>query len=223
MASHEQSFADEFNAYMKREAQSRGMRVHTFSLDGQDRDAGADYVITDASRFALVEFKYTESSLVSEASKPRRLKLCQKLAHEDYMRELHDKCHFIAWAQKPNMSVKINIYRKEICIKRIFGEALAHAPLYELSKRVNAGIFAENFLGLKQSSSLSLDQFEFYVSWVLTQTSGAKVSNLELVTSNVESGELFLVRLRTLKDAQNWLHKHWPPPPTHSHKPSMSG
>src|SRR4051794_31743466 len=106
---------------MQARAPEYGCRFHSFSFDGQDRDVGADYVLTDADRFAIVEFKYSESDLVSEKLKRRRLTLCQMLETRDDMRALHDFCHFISWSEARTKRIITNIYRHEICTQRIFG------------------------------------------------------------------------------------------------------
>lgn len=221
MANHEQSFADEFNKFMREKALARGMRIHAFSLDGQDRDAGADYVLTDANRFAMVEFKYTASSLISESHKPRRLKLCQELARAPEMRRLHDLCHFIAWTQTPQLTVRLNVYRHEICTARVFGSEFRPISAADAESRVNATRFADDFLDGSEDKLLSLEEFNVYVQWVLTQTSGATRSTLELVTSDVVSGDLLLIRLNSFKDAKDWLERNWPLPPAarHSYTP----
>lgn len=213
MASHEQSFADEFNKFMRERALARGRQVYAFSLDGQDRDVGADYVLTDANRFAMVEFKYTASNLISESHKPRRLKLCQELTRAPEMRILHDRCHFIAWTQPPQFAVRLNVYRQEICTARVFGSEFDAASATNVDSQINATRFADDFLGGSEDNHLSLTDFDTYVQWVLTHTSGATKSNLELVTSDVVSGDLLLIRLNSLADAKVWLDQHRPSPP----------
>ena len=49
--SHEQSLADEFNGFLIARAQQAGRTVTAHSLDGDDRDVGADYVLSDKNRF----------------------------------------------------------------------------------------------------------------------------------------------------------------------------
>ncbi len=210
---HEQSLADNFNSFMKRKAAEFDCRFHSFSLDGQDRDAGADYVLTDIDRFAIVEFKYSDRNFISEKHKPRRLNLCKGLAKNEKMRNLHDKCHFISWAEGKDLSVRANIYRKEICNTLIFGNdcgLTVTSP--ESDARIGSGKFADDFFRGESRASLSRRKFEAYVAWVLKETSGSKRSTLELMAFNPKSMDLALVRLESIEAAQNWVRAHYSPP-----------
>lgn len=205
MSSHEQSLADRFNAFMQNQGKARGIDVHAFSLDGQDRDAGADYLLMDTTRFALVEFKYSEVHLVSEAHKPRRRVLCQKLALQSNMRALHDRCHFVAWTEPPSSNVRVNVYRQEICTTRVFNQSFGFPDDDLLLAKSDAGTFAERFLGQSTLNTLTYSEFRAYVAWVLTETSGSKKSTIELVASNVDATELSLIRFSSIDEAHSWL------------------
>lgn len=209
---HEQSFADAFNAFMRRKATEHGCRFHSFSVDGQDRDAGADYLLTDSDRFALVEFKYSSDDLISEKHKPRRLTLCRGLALNGDMRSLHDRCHFISWAEGPSLSVKTNIYRHEICNRRVFGDSCGLSEISSCSvTRASAGVFATEFFSAPNPRSLSLEEFETYLAWLLTETSASTRSTLELIAHNPDSNDLALIRLGSIAQAQTWVRNHVPP------------
>ena len=211
---HEQSLADAFNVFMRGQALERGYRFHSFSLDGQDRDTGADYVLTDADRFSIVEFKYTERDLVSEGHKPRRLQLCTALLDREDMRKLHDRCHYISWADGPSAIVMVNIYRHEVCTQSVFGPTSGLPALVATPKtRVATLDFAQEFFRLRGGKSLSLAQFESYISWLLTETSGSTRATLELLAYNPFSKDLALVRLNSISEAQSWVREHLPLPP----------
>lgn len=198
---------------MKRKSLAAGRQFHSFSLDGQDRDAGADYVLTDANRFAIVEFKYSDKDLVSEKQKPRRLNLCKELTINKEMLSSHDKCHFISWAEGREMFVRTNIYRKEVCNKKIFGDGCGLTMcLPEPDSSIPAIEFVDNFFHNPPRASLSLRDFELYIAWVLQKTSGSTRSTLELLTFNPDSIDLVLVRLDSIKAAQDWVRKHYPLP-----------
>lgn len=119
---HEQELANIFRAHMASKSIDKGYQFHTFSLGGQDRDAGADYLLTDSDRFTLIEFKYSDKDLISENKKTRRLTLCQMLPIRPDMESLHDKCHFITYSDSSDGSIKTNIYRKQICNTSVFGK-----------------------------------------------------------------------------------------------------
>lgn len=205
---HEQSFADAFNAFMRRKAAKRGCRFHSFSLDGQDRDAGADYVLTDSARFAIVEFKYSASDLVTEKYKPRRLTLCRELLKRPDMRRLHDRCHFVSWTGYSG-GVETNIYRREICTKAVFGDSCglsARTPT-EIT-RVTASVFADDFFNVAGKRSLSREEFDTYVAWVLGETSASTKTTLELMAYSPTSEDLTLVRLNSIAEAEIWVRTH---------------
>ena len=206
---------------MQRRAPEYGCRFHAFSLDGQDRDAGADYMLTDAGRFAIVEFKYSKQDLVSEGFKPRRLTLCQELSTRDDMRALHDRCHFISWTEGPTRKVMTNIYRNEVCTQAVFGSDCGLQSLVPtVATRCLAGDFARGFFSDAGANSLSLAEFELYVAWVLNDTSAAVRSTLELVAYDPMSDDLALVHLNSIEEAQAWVRANVrPPPPRHRRGP----
>lgn len=216
---HEQSFADIFRNFLQAKAPEYGCRFHSFSLDGQDRDAGADYVLTDSDRFAIVEFKYTQSDLVSEKFKRRRLTLCQELLKRPDMLAFHDRCHFVSWTEGPSRQVKLNIYRNEVCTQAVFGSACGLAALTpNATTQTLAGQFSREFFNPNGTKSLSLAEFEQYIAWVLTETSASTRSALELVAYNPTSNDLALVHLNSIAEAQRWVQAHVPPPPPANHK-----
>lgn len=194
---------------MKGEASKYGCLFHAFSFDGQDRDTGADYLLTDADRFAIVEFKYSETHLVSEKSKLKRLTLCKELMKRKDMRSLHDSCHFITWSEKPSGSVKTNIYRHEICNKAVFGSSSGLTESKPMkNQRFSADRFAEAFFSSNSDKSLSLAEFESYLAWVLTDTAASTISTLELIARNPKSNELAIVRLKSIAQTQEWVKSH---------------
>lgn len=203
MTKHEQSYADIFNAALAREVEDG--KFHSFSVDGQDRDAGCDYVISDSDRFAIIEFKWTEKDLPSEARKGRRLELCVALQGNEEMRRFHDKCHFISWSNSGNGKSQTNIYRKEICTQEIFGTACGlNAIAASSTSRVGTAKFADDFF-VKETRSLTLSEFEIYLAWVMKETSGSKESTIELLAYKQESGDVFTFKMKSLAEAQAWM------------------
>ena len=215
MLSNEQGVADKFNRYLRDMGERKGITVHDFSLGGQDRHAGADYLLSDSSRFALVEFKFVEANIRDEIRKSRRLKLCQKLQVQPDMRQLHDLCHFVAWYDKPTLCVFTNVYRREVCNQRMFG---SNSNLHDISSdpslRATAQNFAQEFLDTQSHNrSLNLQEFEIYLAWLLQTTSGASASSVELLTSDpLKEGELALVWFPSVEEAYRWMQEHKPKP-----------
>jgi len=211
---HEQSLADIFRDFMRVQSIDEGYRFHTFSLDGQDRDAGADYLFTDSDRFSIIEFKYNTNKLISEKKKTRRLTLCKKLPARPDMMAYHDKCHFITYYNINLETIQTNIYRKEVCNKAIFGKGSGLTEdVSDFSGSLNAADFASNFFSAQGSHSLSLKEFETYLAWLLTETSGSSKSTLELIAFKPNSKQLSIKRLNSISEAQEWVKDHIESPP----------
>jgi len=125
------------------------------------------------------------------------------------MRNLHDKCHNVTWSDSLNGLVKTNTYRFEICNSKIFGATCElNNSTPEIAKRLSAKSFASDFFSSSGSRSLSLIEFEFYVAWVLTETSRSEKNTSELIARNTRNDELVLVRLGTMSEAQKWVKEH---------------
>lgn len=67
-------------------------------------------------------------------------------------------------------------------------------------------------------NSLSLDEFEVYLSWLLTEASGSDRTTLELLVKNPDSRELGIKRLSSVREAQRWVQENSikPQPPRQS-------
>lgn len=211
MPKHEQAVIDSFNKFFERQAAQNDLTVRTFSLDGQDALAGGDYILTDQSRFALIEFKYTQAEIIAESKKDKRLKLCEKLELHLDMKVLHDKCHFIAWAEAPDMKAKCNIYRLEVCNQKIFGAACGLSSLSpSTGNRIFAKQFTTEFFSGIPPRSLSLSEFESYVVWLLQVVSGSSKSSFELLTYDETSDECAMIKLSSIRAAYDWMQKQQP-------------
>ncbi len=205
----EQAFADNFNEHMRRAAEAYQWQFHRFSVGAQDRDVGGDYVISDSDRFALIEFKHTEIDCVSENRKPRRRKLCQLVAERRDMRSLHDQCHFIAWTDSATDEGRLNIYRKEVCNTSVFGTecGLADEEPDEYT-RIWGVEFAAEFLRRGSARSVSREDFEAYVTWVMLDTSGASKSTLTLLALDPDLRRMKSVRLQSFAEVYQWMQDH---------------
>lgn len=220
---HEQAYADAFNKYMEQKARSCGYSYQFFSVDGQDRDVGGDYVISDSNRFTLVEFKYLERDCLHESRKKRRLELCKGLVEREDMRNLHDKCHFISWIDSQSDASFMHIYRKVVCNQGVFGATCGlEMESAELETCVPVSEFSDQFFQPISMRSLSLMEFDRYVAWVMTKTSGSIRTTLELMTFDIYSRELTMVRLPSIERAHQWMQNHRPQR-TPSSSPSSDG
>jgi hypothetical protein len=207
MPAHEQSVADEFNRYLGEHAARFGMMFKPFALSGQDRDAAADYLVTTASRFSLIEFKYRTSNIRDESAKWRRRKLCVSLEKNSIMRRLHDMCHYLVWLDTRNLQPQTNVYRHEVCNQSIFGVASglkAIAPTDRL--RMTAEEFSADFFNSNSPHGLSLADFEKYLVWLMVVTSGGPNSTLELMCRD-EGSSIFSYKVfSSVREASNWLY-----------------
>jgi hypothetical protein len=211
MANHEQSVIDSIHKFFEKQATDKGLNFRSFSLDGQDALAGADYIITDQSRFAIVEYKYTQKDIIAESKKNKRLKLCTKLELHQDMKILHDQCHFIAWAEAIQMKAQCNIYRLEVCNKQIFGaeSGLPNKSPYS-DNRIYAKQFITEFFSGMPPRSLSLSIFERYVEWLLREVSGSSRRSFELLTYDETSNECAMIILSSIRAAYDWMQMQQP-------------
>lgn len=208
---HETSVAKTFNDYLTDSATSRNRKVQAFSLDGQDAITGADYLISDHSRFALIEFKWEESDIASEAKKPRRHNLCKKLNDTPKMKRLHDQCHYVAWSHQNSpraaaRGVTLNVYRLEVCNQQVLGRGFSVSCAEpDRSQRIRAGLFVDVFLGNPPQRSIVLREFETYLYWLLVETSSSSASTLELVARDRDAKELALITFSSVRQAHDWM------------------
>ncbi len=103
---HEKSIIDAFSSHFLKKGKSLGKNTNRFSLDGQDAILGADYIFTESTKFALVEFKYEEPDLMTEGGKELRHTLCLKLEIEKIRQNQSLQCHYIAWSKKNQKDAK---------------------------------------------------------------------------------------------------------------------
>jgi hypothetical protein len=175
--------------------------------------AGADYLLTDQSQFALIEFKFTQNEIASEVKKDRRLNLCKELEAYATMKDLHDQCHFIAWAEEPQMLGRCNVYRLEVCNKKVFGSECGLASSRPNDdKRISAKQFIAEFFSNSPPRSLSLSDFEKYLSWLLTVASRSTKSSLQLLSFDDSSNDCAMVQFDSIRAAYEWMQRQAPRP-----------
>lgn len=219
MSNQEQSVIDVFNKFMAKQAQNRGQLFGYVPLNGQDRHVLADYLLTNESMFTLVEFKYSQAELQSEARKARSLSLCRFLEGDAGMRALHDRCHYAAWMQTPELRAQLNIYRHQICNCEVFGPTCglkSTSPLF--TNLVDAGEFARSFFEEPSTRTLTIDEFDVYVKWLMEKVGGNATSTLELLVQNEDSANCDFIRFASVRALHNWFQdrkpgqKHIPAP-----------
>lgn len=218
VGSMEQAIADIFNEHFRDWCRQQGKRPIVASLAGQDEKMGADYLISDSSMFALIEFKFLERKLKVENVKDLRLNLCIRMEQESDIVESHDKCHFISWASNPLSDMIINIYRKEICNKQIWRNDNLAAEKRDITCRLNAHEFIEDFLNDPPIFGLDHDKFSSYVRTLSEISEGGSGGGdrLFLLIRDDTRKRLGMVLLSSVLELKEWLENNPRPAPTYT-------
>jgi hypothetical protein len=204
MKSLEQAVADIFNDHMRYHCNGVGTKFQRFSLGGQDRDTGADYLISNSSDFALIEFKHSEAELVSERNKSRREQLCLLLSQNKKMRDIHDKCHFIAWRDSVSGVLRCAPYRTEICNQLVFPNCASlrrQRPLK--SRRIAAETYCDQFVSPPPERHAAKGEFEAYLAWLMQDASGSDRETVELMAKG--SVGCTAIRFDSVDAAYRWM------------------
>lgn len=205
----EDSVKTDFGLFLQEEALRRGATLRAFPLNAQDRDAAGDVIFSDETRLSLIEFKSYENNLKDENRKPKRAKLCELLFSEDKMRSYHDRCHFACWRLKDSLC--LNVYRHEICNRCIFADLSMLPAQNHQQSRFWIDDYAESFY-TANAVSLSLDEFEEYLAWVMTETSGSEKSTVSVQARNHTVRKYTTIDFTSLRKAHEWFSAHKPRP-----------
>ena len=212
---HEQSVIDAFFDRFKEAASNNGSQLFRCSLDGQDISTGADYLITESTWFAMVEFKYQERQIADENTKPRRLALCKALDTEVFRLSQHVSCHFIGWSTPNPRTVLLNIYRNEVCHQALWpsqsGLLLAKP---ETKTRIEADKFMVNFFKLDDSAGSSFEDFDNYLTWLLGMGGGNGSTDIELLLYNPGDSQCLIHDFSSLAALKTWLDNNRSGPTT---------
>ncbi len=209
---HETSVIDIFNNIMKRMADVNGLPFHSFGLDGQDRKVCGDNLFLSTDKFSIVEYKYTSHEIRNEEKKEKVKSVCLCLEGSDEMKSLHDRCHYIAFANAGML--KANIYRNEVCNKKILGGTMGLSSMTpDTISRMDLIDFGYSFFD-PCSNFLTLTEFNRYLKLLLScggNDNGRKENSggLELVISNVEVGGVKVKTVNSLSEAQAWVLENY--------------
>jgi hypothetical protein len=216
---HEQSVIDAFSNYFLKKGQSLGKNTNRFSLDGQDSILGADYILTESTNFALLEFKYEDRDLKAEGDKELRKTLCLMLDSETIRRNQSLQCHFIAWSEKrlEKRSIFFNKYYPEICNNVIFPRSGLRNSNPDTSSRGSADNLIEQFFEGSIGSSFGV--FNRYVNWLL-RIGGKEGANVEVMLDNPDSNKFEILEFNSLDLLNNWLIQNGPQPESSPSSPS---
>jgi hypothetical protein len=203
MKALEQAVADTFNDYMRDLCRNAEKAFLPFSLGGQDRDS-ADYLISNAEGFALIEFKHSELELINEGKKSRRKKLCKLLQVNKAMREIHDKCHFVVWWDSSSQNLRCAPYRTEICNQSVFaGCSFLEAQHPIENRRMLAETYGYEFINPPPERYAQKAEFEKYLAWLMRDASGSSYETVELMARGLIG--CTAVRFESVDEAYRWM------------------
>ncbi|EHV9709086.1 hypothetical protein NI385_17915 [Vibrio parahaemolyticus] len=208
---HEQSIADSFSNHFTRYAATQGRQVNRCSLDGQDAILGADYIFTDTSNFALIEFKYEERDIRAEGRKPLRSQLCVRLDQEQNRQLQSLKCHYIAWSRKrSNRTVELNQYYPEVCNNAIFTDT-SYPQLVQDEPQIQSRISADAAFTSFLNGDIGSNYYTFkqYTNWLMT-LGGHEGSTIEVMLDNPDSDQLDIIDFPSIELMKNWLDHNKP-------------
>ena len=214
---HEQSVIDLFLRYLNKASEQQGKKILSFSLDGQDHLVGADYLLTETTKFTVIEFKYDESDISSERNKPIRLVMCSRLEKENDRLIEHMHCHFIAWSSGFlwGRTVYFNNYSNEVCNRKVLGPLcglISGSPIVE--ERTNADEFIEEFLS--GDIGLRFECFHSYITWLINNPDDDDGDGphefIELLLLDEDRDNFSMVTFHSLLELKEWLDNHHPEP-----------
>lgn len=208
--SHEKSVENIFRENFAAAARSLNHTFIAASLDGQDRLAGADYLFSSQSKYAIVEFKYREDNLPSEIKKEKRHLLCQGLHFDPYAHSLHDKCHFAAWSNNTaEIYIETNIYFNEVCNKQFWGDRFPYIDSPAPQRRLTENQFIDNFLAGCEGADFN--QFEEYLKWLLQLGDDSNTNGyLELLISNPFNQRAAGLPFTSVRSMHTWIEVNKP-------------
>ncbi len=211
---HEQSVIDAFFHHLVRAANRQGKKFVYCSLDGQDRLVGADYLLTETTKFIIAEFKYDENDIASERNKPLRHTMCTRLENEPNRQDEHENSHFIAWSSGLLMKIiHLNQYSNEVCNREVLGfECGLNSAAPIIQKRITA----DEFIGQCLSGEIGLpfESFHSYVTWLMENPDDGSGDGpqafIELLLQDESRDDLTLIGFSSLVELKNWLDNNYP-------------
>jgi len=219
MSGNEPGVIDAFNDYMRESAEENGVTYRPFALGSGDRDL-ADYLLSSESRYVLVEFKDSDGDLNSEGDKSKRQKLCKALEGDGSMAKLHDRCHFISWADRLGGALRLNIYRHEVCNWKRMGAGCGLAQRAPNEReRIGADTFARSFFAKISTRGVEFQALRSYVDWVIKNQGGQE--SVRVVMRDKGSATIQRIGLDELHDVLSQTPPPSPPKASKGSSPEM--
>ncbi|EHR6003887.1 hypothetical protein V8038_004479 [Vibrio parahaemolyticus] len=206
----EDSVIDLFRKRVEKLARKFDKQVITSPLNGQDRELGADFFLSEMTKFSIFEFKYRENDIKTEVRKDLRKILCEKLQQDAVNKNLHKECHFIAWStEEKNPNVEMNIYCNEVCNKSIFKKSnILDEMRVSDTRQSDIGFITEFLAGNK---GLEYKVFFKYINWLLG-VAGDTSGRFELLFEHPDENIIDSVPITSLSQLREWLIENKPKP-----------
>lgn len=184
MGQNEAGVTEVFVTELKELAHAAGIDFVPFPLGPLDRHMLSDSLFANNfDHFALVEMKFSDEQLKSEANKRLRVEaLCKALAGNAEMRKLHEQCHMIAWSDVKTGELKCSPYRDQICNQSVLGPSCGlEVQFPDASKVVDVIQFGSDFFGDPAARCLAKKAFEKYAVWLLKVVSDSRIEQLKVI------------------------------------------
>jgi hypothetical protein len=151
-------------------ANEAGGQFSAYPLGPQDRNLLADDIFATADFFAIVESKWSEKQLPTEAADKfsRVEKLCRELSSNSEMASLHSMCHKIAWRDSSTGLSMLQPYRDAVCKERFASTCVG----LKVALPIDADFFADGFFGAPPVHCVPAADFIRYVTWLLKTVTG---------------------------------------------------
>lgn len=184
MGQNEAGVTEVFVAELRDLADAAGIDFVPFPLGPLDRHVLSDTLFANNfDQFALIEMKFSEEQLKSEADKRLRVEaLCKALASNSEMRKLHEQCHTIAWSDSKTGELKCSPYRDQICNQHVLGASCGlNVQSPDASKVVDVIQFGNDFFGDPAARCLAKGNFKKYVDWLLKVVADSRIDQLKVI------------------------------------------
>lgn len=207
---HEQFIADKFFEYFGALRSGISTPPNKMALDGQDAILGADYLINNATKFSLIEFKFEEKDIKTENKKPLRKKLCEALNNNKNLLSLHEKCHYISFFNEK--MIFLNVYAYEVCCKAVFTSNICHVKpsLNVPIERMNYIQFTDDFAKATSKIGLCARHFQLYID-KLCNIAGTDPTSIELVAMAPNGNNMALVKFNSIAALHLWYTEQYLP------------
>lgn len=181
-----------------KKANEVGGQFNAYPLGPQDRNVLADDIFAAADYFAIVESKWSEDQLLTEAEKKtiRVKQLCEGLNSDDEMAMLHAKCHKIAWRDSVTEMSMLQPYRDFVCAESFPKTCLGLI----VSSPCDADEFAVDFFGDPPRHCVPAKDFIRYVKWLLQTVTGQSDKSVVVLARTKNRNGKSISKEMTLED-----------------------